>query len=55
MAGYAGVPLARKLGVKTGSVVGLAGAPEGFEAVLDPLPDGAVARRQPRRRCDLTL
>lgn len=55
MAGYAGVPLARKLGIKAGSVVGLVDAPEGLEQVLAPLPDGVNVKRQPRGRRDLTL
>ena len=40
MAGYSGTPLAKKLGIKANSVVALLGAPEGFEALLDPLPEG---------------
>ena len=40
-AGYSGTPLPRKLGVKPGARVGLAGAPDGFGALLEPLPDGA--------------
>jgi hypothetical protein len=40
-AGYSGTPLPRKLGLKPGARVGLAGAPEGFGALLEPLPDGA--------------
>lgn len=46
MAGYSGTPLPRKLGIKEGSVVWLAGAPEGFEQKLQPLPDGAQIRRR---------
>jgi len=38
---YSHVPLARKLGVKPGSLVVLDGAPEGAAAWLEPLPDGA--------------
>jgi len=55
MAGYAGVPLARKLGIVAGSVVGLVDAPEGLEQILAPLPDGVTVKRQPRGRRDLTL
>jgi hypothetical protein len=33
-------PLPRKLGIREGSRVYLAGAPEGFDAVLGPLPAG---------------
>jgi hypothetical protein len=40
-AGYSGTPLPRKLGIKPGARVGLAGAPDGFGALLEPLPDGA--------------
>ena len=46
MAGYSGTPLARKLGVKEGALVALLGAPEGFEAELEPLPDGVRLRRR---------
>ncbi len=45
-AGYSGTPLPRKLGIKEGAKVALVAAPEGFEAELEPLPEGArVARR----------
>jgi hypothetical protein len=40
-AGYSGTPLPRKLGIREGSRVRLVAAPEGFEATLGPLPDGA--------------
>ncbi len=52
---YSGVPLVKKLGVREGSVVGLSGAPEGFEAALEPLPPGARVRRSLRGACDLAL
>jgi hypothetical protein len=48
MAGYSGTPLPKKLGIKAGSVVALLDAPEGFEAKLTPLPDGARVRRKVR-------
>ena len=39
MAGYSGTPLAKKLGVKEGSHVGLAGAPPHcLPLLLEPLP-----------------
>ncbi len=45
-AGYSGTPLFKKLGIREGTRVGLAGAPEGFEAALEPLPEKArVGRR----------
>ena len=45
MAGYSGTPLARKLGLKPGGRLALVGAPEGFEALLEPLPEGARVER----------
>ena len=41
MAGYSGSSLPKKLGIKEGTIVALIDAPDGFEAKLDPLPDGA--------------
>lgn len=40
-AAYAGRPLAGKLGIKEGFVVGLIGAPDDFAAALGDLPKGA--------------
>jgi hypothetical protein len=37
---YSGTPLPTKLGVREGARVYVAGAPEGFDAVLGPLPTG---------------
>jgi hypothetical protein len=37
---YSGTPLPKKLGIREGARVHVAGAPEGFDAVLDPLPTG---------------
>jgi hypothetical protein len=54
-AAYAGTPLPKKLGIKAGSVVALAGAPEGFEATLGELPQGAVVRRGVSGQPDVTL
>lgn len=39
--GHTGAPLLRKLGIADGSRVALVRAPEGFDRVLKPLPDGA--------------
>ena len=39
-AGYSGTPLPRKLGIREGAEVVLVRAPEHFEALLSPLPDG---------------
>ncbi|HEX4282854.1 MAG TPA: DUF3052 domain-containing protein [Solirubrobacteraceae bacterium] len=45
-AGYSGTPLPRKLGIKPGALVGLIGAPEGFDSTLGDLPDGVAVRRR---------
>jgi hypothetical protein len=37
---YSGTPLPKKLGVREDARVLVAGAPEGFDAVLGPLPSG---------------
>jgi CheY-like chemotaxis protein len=54
-AAYAGVPLAKKLGIKPGSVVALVGAPDGFEDRIGGLPEGVMVRRGARGRCDLAI
>jgi hypothetical protein len=45
MAGYSGTSLAAKLGIKTGSRVGLFQAPAGFEELLGELPGGVEVCR----------
>jgi hypothetical protein len=45
VAGYSGTPLARKLGIKPGARVALVGAPDGIEELFEPLPEGAMLRR----------
>jgi hypothetical protein len=55
VAAYSGTPLARKLGLREGSRVALLGAPRGFEASLEPLPEGATLLRAARRRVDVVL
>ena len=42
MAGYSGTPLPRKLGLKAGARLGLAGAPSNFLATLGELPEGVT-------------
>jgi hypothetical protein len=37
---YSGTPLPKKLGIREGSRIHVAGAPQGFDAVLGPLPTG---------------
>lgn len=44
-AGYSGTPLPRKLGIKQGHQVLLAGASEGFEGALSPLPPAVRMQR----------
>ena len=55
MAGYSGAPLPQKLGIRAGSRVALVRAPEGFEEVLDPLPEGVRLRTQARGAQDVVL
>jgi hypothetical protein len=55
LAGYAGTPLPRKLGIKAGATLALVGAPPGFEASLGQLPADAVVTRGARRSPALTL
>jgi hypothetical protein len=45
MSGYSGTPLAKKLGIKPGHCVGLINAPDGFETLLEGLPDDATVVR----------
>ena len=53
--GYSGTPLPKKLGIRAGAVVLLLDAPEGLEATLGKLPEGASLRRRAGRSCDLAL
>lgn len=54
MAGYSGTPLARKLGIATGSTVLLDGAPGDF--TIEGLPDGVTpARRAGKGPYDVIL
>jgi hypothetical protein len=52
-AGYSGTPLPRKLGIKAGHQVLLAGAPPGFD--LGPLPGVEVHRRAGAAPYDVIL
>jgi hypothetical protein len=45
MAGYSGTPLPQKLGIRTGALVALVAAPDGFAATLGPLPAGVCVRQ----------
>lgn len=55
LAGYAGTPLPKKLGIKTGSVVALLGAPREFEGTLGRLPEEVRLKRRAQGRADLVL
>lgn len=54
MAGYSGTPVAKKLGIRTGSTVTVIGAPDEYPECLD-LPDGVVVFRRPGHVCDRVL
>jgi hypothetical protein len=53
MAGYSGTPLARKLGIKDGARVYVAGAPSSLAGLLEPWPMGAVRVDRIDARTDL--
>jgi CheY-like chemotaxis protein len=55
LAGYSGTPLPKKLGIKPGARLALVGAPEGFERVLGPLPEGAGLSRRLTPAADLAI
>ena len=54
-AGYSGTPLPRKLGIKPGMRVVLVQPPDGFAAILDPLPPDVALRTTNRGARDITL
>ena len=53
--GYSQAPLAKKLGIKDGSVVALLGAPKGFESTLGELGPGTKIKRSARGSADVIL
>ncbi len=55
MAGYSGTPLAKKLGIKDGMVLAAPGAPDGFPALLEPLPADVTWKRQLRAPVDVAV
>ncbi len=55
MAGYAGTPLPKTLGIKPGMTVTLLGAPADFEATLGELPDGVHLTGKVTVRTSLVL
>lgn len=52
-AGYSGTPLAKKLGIKEGSTVGLLGAPAGLD--VPGMPDGVTVRTSARGTSDVIV
>jgi len=54
-AGYSGTPLARKLGIKEGHAVAVLKAPDGFEALLEGLPEGVTFRSAARGTNDVLV
>jgi hypothetical protein len=55
-AGYSGRPLATKLGIKDGMVVGVLDAPAGFDPhAVEGMPAGATVRTQARGRLDVIV
>jgi hypothetical protein len=52
-AGYSGTPLAKKLGIKEGSVVLAVGAPRDYVALLEPVPDGVQFARRASANTDI--
>lgn len=55
MAGYSGTPLPKKLGIRSGAVLALMGAPEGFHETLGPLPPGVTVRAGGRGLANVIL
>lgn len=52
-AGYSGTPLAKKLGIKEGSIVVAIDAPSNYSELLDPLPPDVVITHKPRPETDV--
>lgn len=52
-AGYSGTPLAKKLGIKEGSIVLAVGELENYEDLLSPLPEGVSILSEPRPDVDV--
>jgi hypothetical protein len=52
-AGYSGTPLPKKLGIQSGHVVALHGAPDGYLDTLGELPPGARVRAGGHARADV--
>jgi CheY-like chemotaxis protein len=55
MDAYAGQPLTKKLGIKSGMTIGLVNTPSGFIEALGPLPEKVCLHEQPEEHCDLLI
>ena len=55
MAGYSSTPLAKKLGIKENSRIGLVNAPKDFESELGELPLGATFVKRMTNSIDIIL
>ena len=55
MAGYSSTPLAKKLGIKENSRIGLVNAPKDFVSELGALPDGATFVKRMTNSLDIIL
>jgi predicted lipoprotein len=53
VAGYSATPLAKKLGIKAGSLVAALNAPDGYAALLAPLPPDVSFQKSVTERIDL--
>jgi hypothetical protein len=53
VAGYSGTPIAKKLGIKPGSRLGVLGAPRGF--AIPDLPEGVTVRTSARGTADVLV
>jgi Protein of unknown function (DUF3052) len=53
MAGYSGTPLAKKLGIKPGTVLCAVGAPPNYLALLEPLPEDVSITRRAKDNIEL--
>jgi hypothetical protein len=51
--GYSGKPLAAKLGIKAGSEIYVAGAPDDYLKLIAPLPEGATVSSKLSKKTNL--
>jgi hypothetical protein len=54
-AGYSGTPLPKKLGIRPGMSIACHGEPDGFRALLGPLPEGVRWEEMPGDSAELVL